>query len=92
MLNVIVAIILTSAFFILFFEPRLRLNSKNESESKQVATAEGFDDDTREVIISGSYPYELMDSKYMYGDIGSFVGYSSIPEDHWLHGFPHEKA
>lgn len=92
MLNVIVAIILTSAFFILFFEPRLRLNSKNESESKKVVTAEGFDDDTREVIISGSYPYELMDSKYMYGDIGSFVGYSSVPEDHWLHGFPHEKA
>jgi hypothetical protein len=34
----------------------------------------------------------MMDSKYIYGDIGTFTGYSSVPEDHWLHGFPHEKA
>ena len=26
------------------------------------------------------------------GDLGNFTGYSSVSEDHWLHGFPHEKA
>jgi hypothetical protein len=30
--------------------------------------------------------------KPIYGDIGTFVAYSSISENHWLHGFPHKKA
>jgi hypothetical protein len=30
--------------------------------------------------------------KPIYGDIGTFVAYSGVPENHWLHGFPHKKA
>jgi len=31
-------------------------------------------------------------NKPIYGDVGTFVAYSTVPEDHWLHGFPHEKT
>ena len=80
---------MTSAFFILFFEPSKKVVSENKSKP---STATGFIEDSREVFNVGKYPYDMMDSKYIHGDIGTFTGYSSVPEDHWLHGFPHEKA
>jgi hypothetical protein len=89
MWKIILTIILTSAFFILFFEPSKKVVSENKSKP---STATGFIEDSREVFNVGKYPYDMMDSKYIHGDIGTFTGYSSVPEDHWLHGFPHEKA
>ena len=83
MLNVIVAIILTSAFFILFFEPRI--NSENKRVNKE-STTKGFIEDT----YRGPFVDKFIPPKY--GDIGTFTGYSSVPENNWLHGFPHEKA
>ena len=91
MFKVILAIILTSAFFILFFEPDMKFEvSKNKSN--EIVPASKFIEDSYEVLYAGKYPYDLLDSKYMHGDIGTFTGYSSVPEDHWLHGFPHEKT
>ena len=91
MFKVILAIILTSSFFILFFESDMKfVVSKNKSD--EIVPASKFIEDSREFFNVGKYPYDLMDSKYIYGDIGTFTGYSSVPEDHWLHGFPHEKT
>ena len=99
MLRTIVTIVLTSAFFILFFEPKLRLNSKNKSgKVDPPSTTKGFIEDTQDAFIHPMYPSQLLVRDEtgkqipVLGDIGTFVPYSSVPEDHWLHGFPHEKA
>ena len=98
MLSIIIAIILTSAFFILFFEPKIRLISKNKEKVDPPSTSKGFIEDTRDAFIIPTYKSQIMDRDIMgniipvYGDIGTFVPYSGVPEDHWLHGFPHEKA
>ena len=98
MWKIILTIILTSAFFILFFEPGGKILSKNKSEKIEVSTADGFIEDTRDAFIVPVYPTQLINRDItgkvipIYGDIGTFTGYSIVPEDHWLHGFPHEKA
>ena len=99
MLSTIIAIILTSAFFILFFEPKFTLDLKNKREKVEPpSTTKGFIEDTRDAFIIPTYPSQVMDRdisgkiKPIYGDIGTFVGYSSVSEYDWLHGFPHEKA
>jgi len=103
MLSIIVAVILTSAFFILFFEPRLRVVLKNKTEQENVvaeqpSTTKGFIEDTRDAFIVPVYPSQVMDRDItgkivpIYGDIGSFVPYSGVSEYDWLHGFPHEKT
>jgi hypothetical protein len=97
MWKIILTIILTSAFFILFFEPGKNTNMVSKNKSKP-STATGFIEDTRDAFIVPVYPTQVMDRDItgknipVYGDIGTFTGYSSVPEDHWLHGFPHEKA
>jgi hypothetical protein len=85
MLNIIIAVLLTSAVFILFFEQKLNLKNKKEVE-EDVSTSAGFIEDT----YRGPFVDHFIPPRY--GDIGSFVGYSGVSEDHWLHGFPHEKA
>ena len=104
MLNIIIAVILTSAFFILFFEPKLRVVLKNKTEQENIvvvqppSTTKGFIEDTRDAFIIPVYPSRVMDrditgeSVPIYGDIGSFVAYSGVSEYDWLHGFPHEKS
>ena len=103
MLSIIITVILTSAFFILFFEPRLRVVLKNKTEQETVkteppSTTRGFIEDTRDAFIIPMYPSQVMDRDItgkivpIYGDIGSFVPYSGVAEYDWLHGFPHEKA
>ena len=97
MFKIIVTIILVSAFFILFFNPTFELQNKTDSKSK-VSTTAGFIEDTEDAFINPRFPTQLMkrdasgELRHIYGDIGKFVPYSSVPEDHWLHGFPHEKA
>lgn len=86
MLNIIIAVILTSAIFILFFEQNLNLKNKKERVEGPSSTADGFIEDT----YRGPFVDQFIPPKY--GDIGTFVGFSSVPEDHWLHGFPHEEA
>jgi hypothetical protein len=97
MWKIVVTIILTSVFFVLFFEPYLKISADINSKNK-VSTTKGFIEDTRDAFIIPMYPTQVMDRDItgklqpVYGDIGTFVPYSSVPEDHWLHGFPHEKA
>ena len=97
MWKIVVTIILTSIFFVLFFEPYIRFNIDVNSKNK-VSTTKGFIEDTRDAFIMPRYPTQLStrdetgELQPVYGDIGTFVPYSSVPEDHWLHGFPHEKA
>jgi hypothetical protein len=99
MFTIILTTILVSAFFILFFEPDW--NSKNKRVLKRkvkVSTTDGFIEDTDDAFIIPRYPTQLIKKDQsgenipIYGDTGTFVAYSTIPEDNWLHGFPHEKA
>ena len=97
MIKIIVTVILVSAFFILFFNPTLELQNKTESK-KEVSTTAGFVEDTDDAFIIPMYPSQLMKRdamgkiKPIYGDIGNFVAYSTVPDEHWLSGFPHERA
>ena len=97
MWKIVIAIILTSMFFVLFFEPYIKFNTDINSKNK-VSTIKGFIEDTRDAFIMPRYPTQVMDRDLtgevqpLYGDIGSFEPYSSVSDDHWLHGFPHESG
>ena len=97
MWKIVIAIILTSVFFVLFFEPYIQTNTVIDSKNKVSAT-DGFIEDTRDAFIMPRYPTQLStrdesgELEPVYGDIGSFMPYSTVPENNWLHGFPHEKA
>ena len=100
MWKIVIAIILTSVFFVLFFEPYIRTNTVINSKNKVSAT-DGFIEDTRDVLagrVGTRQSTQLLtrdesgELEPVYGDIGSFMPYSSVPENNWLHGFPHEKA
>lgn len=71
-------ILLVGAFFILFFKPKYDLKNKTVSEP---STTKGFVEDT----YRGPITDRFIPPKY--GDIGTFVAYSSVPDDHWLSGF-----
>ena len=97
MWKIVIAIILTSMFFVLFFEPYIKFNTDINSKNK-MSTIDGFVEDTRDAFIMPRYPTQVMDRDItgelepIYGDIGTFTPYSSISEDHWLYGFPHESG
>lgn len=97
MFRIIITAILVGAFFILFFRPSYNLKNKTVIEPEASTTA-GFVEDTDDAFINPRFPTQLIKMgddgkiKPIYGDIGSFVAYSSVPENHWLHGFPHKKA
>ncbi len=85
MLQVLVTILFVGAFFILFFKPEMQLKNKKEPDPEPT-TATGFIADThRDPFLDHFVPP-------IYGDIGTFVAYSSVPEDNWLHGFPHKET
>jgi len=92
MIKIIVTVILVSAFFILFFNPTFEL--QNKTETRKASTTAGFIEDTRDAFIIPTYPTQVMDRditgklKTIYGDIGTFVAYSTVPDEHWLSGFP----
>jgi len=83
MIKTILTILLVGAFFILFFKPKYNLKNKTVDEP---STTAGFIDDT----YRGPFVDNFIPPKY--GDVGTFVAYSSVPENNWLHGFPHKKA
>ena len=95
MWKIVVTIILTSVFFVLFFEPYLKISADVNSKNK-VSTTKGFIEDTRDAFIIPMYPSQVMDRDItgklqpVYGDIGTFVPYST--DDTWLSGFPHEPS
>ena len=90
MLRIILTILLVGAFFILFFKPNYNLKNKTDLGSvatdtgtEEVSTTDGFVEDT----YRGPFVTFQLDPP-RYGDIGTFVAYSSIPETNWLSGFP----
>ena len=83
MIKTILTILLVGAFFILFFKPGYNLKNKTVDEP---STTAGFIDDT----YRGPFVDNFIPPKF--GDVGTFVAYSSVPENNWLHGFPHKKA
>tara|TARA_B110000858_G_scaffold101442_1_gene116571 strand:- start:61 stop:384 length:324 start_codon:yes stop_codon:yes gene_type:complete len=82
MLRLIITILLVGAFFILFFKPKYNLKNKTSSNSEEASTTDGFVEDT----FRGPVTDRFIPPKY--GDIGTFVAYSTVAEDHWLSGFP----
>ena len=89
MLRIILTILLVGAFFILFFKPNYNLKNKTDSvvvdtDTEEISTIDGFIEDTHR----GPILYGRDGIPPRYGDIGTFVAYSTIPEDQWLSGFP----
>jgi len=91
MLRIILTILLVGAFFILFFKPNYNLKNKTDSGSEptdtstdEVSTTDGFVEDTHR----GPILFGRDGIPPRYGDIGTFVAYSTVPETHWLSGFP----
>lgn len=89
MFKIIVTIILTSTFFILFFTPKMKIQNKTKKSVKRMgeepSTTKGFIEDTyRGPITDRFIPPKV-------GKTGTFVGYTDVPEYSWLQGFPHTK-
>ena len=85
MLDILITIVLTSAFFILFFKPTMV--TKNKRKEDKESTAHGFIEDTEgDPFLNRFVPPKNVSSESM------FTGYSSVSQYNWLHGFPHEKA
>tara|TARA_B100000767_G_scaffold132131_1_gene125494 strand:+ start:340 stop:669 length:330 start_codon:yes stop_codon:yes gene_type:complete len=84
MLRLIITILLVGAFFILFFKPKYNLKNKTSSNSEEASTIDGFVEDTQR----GPILFGRDGIPPRYGDIGTFVAYSTTAEDHWLSGFP----
>jgi hypothetical protein len=89
MMEIILTILLVGAFFILFFKPQYTLKNKKEEEEEVVkeevteaSSTVGFVEDTG---------LETFGAVFEEGDMGTFVPYSTIPDDNWLSGSPHLK-
>lgn len=90
MMEIILTILLVGAFFILFFKPQYTLKNKKEEEDEEKEEEEvteasstvGFVEDTG---------LETFGAVFEEGDMGTFVPYSTIPDDNWLSGSPHLK-
>ena len=83
MFKIIITIILTSAFFILFFRPdtMIKVKDKKKDEEKP-STTDGFIEDTyRGPITDRFIPPKV-------GKTGTFVGYTNVQEYDWISGFP----
>ena len=92
-MEIILTILLVGAFFILFFKPQYTLKNKKEEEEEEEEKEEeeqvteasstvGFVEDTG---------LETFGAVFEEGDMGTFVPYSTIPDDNWLSGSPHLK-
>lgn len=87
MLGIILTILMVGAFFILFFKTPYTLKNKKEKEKEkeevvEVSSTVGFIEDTG---------LDTYGSVFKKGDMGTFIPYSTIPDDNWLSGSPHLK-
>jgi hypothetical protein len=102
MISILVAVLLTGMFFVLFFVSPWNSKNKREKKRKRVqiepSTTRGFIEDTADAFIIPMFPTQLMrrdiSGKMIVpgGKTRYFAPHSSIPENHWLHGFPHKKT
>lgn len=88
---------MVGAFFILFFKTPYNLKNKKEKEKeeKEAETETETETETEEVSSTVGFVEDTgldsYGSVFEKGDMGSFVPYSTIPEDSWLSGSPHLK-
>jgi hypothetical protein len=85
MMDILATAIIVSALFILFFMEGSKKKRKIRKKPEASTTAGFIEDTYRDPFINHFIPPK-------YGNIGKFVPYSGVPEDNWLHGFPHKKA
>ena len=87
MIDILVTAIIVSTVFILFFmEGNKKKKKKNVRKKPEASTTAGFIEDTyRDPFINHFIPPKV-------GNIGTFVPFSGVPENNWLHGFPHKKS
>lgn len=78
----IITLLFVSAFVVLFYLVYYRRKNKDDT-----ATDVLIDMLKDPLIVSRAYFTEPID-----GPLGDFEAYDSVPEDHWLHGFPHKEA
>ena len=88
MITTFVTVVIVSTFFILFFasyDTKSKNEKKKTKKEPEASTTAGFIKDTyRDPYINHFIPPKV-------GNIGTFVAHSSVPENNWLHGFPHKK-
>jgi hypothetical protein len=89
MIEIILTILMVGAFFILFFKPEYTL--KNKSEEKKEEEEEEVTEESSTVGFVEDTGLETFGAVFREGDMGTFVAYSTIPDDHWLSGSPHLK-
>lgn len=83
MFGILLTILVVGAFFILFFKSPYNLKKKKKKEEEEVSSTVGYVEDT------GLESYgDVMKP----GDIGTFVAFSTIPDDNWLSGSPHVES
>lgn len=91
MLGIILTILMVGAFFILFFKTPYNLKNKKEKEEKEAETEKETEEVSSTVGFVEDTGLDSYGSVFEKGDMGSFVPYSTIPEDSWLSGSPHLK-
>jgi hypothetical protein len=91
MLGIILTILMVGAFFILFFKTPYNLKNKKEKEEKEAETETETEEVSSTVGFVEDTGLDSYGSVFEKGDMGSFVPYSTIPEDSWLSGSPHLK-
>lgn len=82
---------MVGAFFILFFKTPYNLKNKKEKEEKEMETEKETEEVSSTVGFVEDTGLDSYGSVFEKGDMGSFVPYSTIPEDSWLSGSPHLK-
>jgi hypothetical protein len=91
MLGIILTILMVGAFFILFFKTPYNLKNKKEEKEKEKETETKTEEVSSTVGFVEDTGLDSYGSVFEKGDMGSFVPYSTIPEDSWLSGSPHLK-
>ena len=81
MWKIILTIILTSAFFILFFDKGSFSKNKRQRDVVKVSTADGFIEDTRDAFIIPVYPTQVMDRDITGEDCANLWRHRYI---HWI--------
>lgn len=82
---------MVGAFFILFFKTPYNLKNKKEEKEKETETETETEEVSSTVGFVEDTGLDSYGSVFEKGDMGSFVPYSTIPEDSWLSGSPHLK-
>ena len=94
MMEIILTVLLVGAFFILFFKPQYTLKNKKEEDEEEEEEEEKEEEVTEESSTVGFVEdtgLETFGAVFEEGDMGTFVPYSTIPDDNWLSGSPHLK-